>query len=118
MLGHDLARWQKDDFDGFRKCDDSRLADGLIGGGNFDVRSVDDLRVVERGKHAAVTFIDLLRISKPQTVRELGIVWIGSGLIRRFERSWDAVCRRRRVARTCFFVRALFLYGCIDGFVV
>ena len=74
--------------------------------------------MVERGKHAAVTFIDLLRISKPQTVRELGIVWIGSGLIRRFERSWDAVCRRQRVARTCFFVRALFLYGCVDGFVV
>ena len=74
--------------------------------------------VVERGKHAAVTFIDLLRISKPQTVREPGIVWIGSGLIRCFERSWDAVCRRRRVARTCFFIRALFLYGCVDGFVV
>lgn len=108
----------KDDFDGFGKCDDGRLADGLIGGGNFDVRSVDDLCVVERGKHAAVTLINFLRISKPQAVRELGVVWNGSGLIRCFERSWDAVCRRRRVARTCFFVRALFLYGCIDGFVV
>ena len=79
MLGPRPRPMAKDDFDGFRKCDDGRLADGLIGGGNFDVRSIDDLCVVERGKHAAVTFIDLLRISKPQTVRELGVVWIGSG---------------------------------------
>ena len=39
--GYDLARWQKNNFDGFRECDNGCFADGFIGGDDLNARGVD-----------------------------------------------------------------------------
>lgn len=75
--GYDLARWQKNNFDGFRECDNGCFADGLIGGDDLNARGVDGFRAVERDHHATIALVDVCRHGIPQVFASLRAVHCG-----------------------------------------